>query len=276
MRKLLWLAILLPSLAWAAPAESEWEQAVGASVTVVFLDGSKLTGTLVSVSGRQAKVRKPNGEMSLVPTQVVSEIQQSAPARQVTAPDQPATAPAKPAKVPSEVVQPSTRGRQLKRTPIVGVRYPVKGDQYADFLFYDDLGQANTPSGDVLRTRALREFVFIDQWGNPVALQTVWARMGAEEDFVKQVKSINLKILPFRAAEIGLAVGGIGLGIYGYNEAVQAGRDPATDPTVISGTVLALSNILFNLAATTPQRNRLEGELGLRSIERAQDFWAVE
>lgn len=299
------LALLLPTLALAAPSPQEWTRHEGSRVEVVYVDGTRETGTVVAIEGDQVRLRKDNGALTLVPMSVVTTVT-AAGARTVTPvydeePPPPETTTVEgPRRGPSiglglgvgvgpvsvgvggvtgggpagPVVEAAPGGRYKAR--VVGVRYPLRGQETVDWLLYDDAGAPVVAPPELLRSRALREYTFVDEWGRSIPWQSVWAGMGAERDYVAEVKRLDRTMVPLRATETALGLGGIGLIVYSFLAPDSSARSPYLEPAWIAGTAMIVGNITFSLAVTNPTRNRMKAEIGRKGLERAQAHYAPD
>lgn len=299
------IPLLVPDLALAAPSEQEWARHEGARVEVAYLDGSTETGTVVAIEGDQVRLRKDNGALTLIPMGVVTSVKAVgatpvAPVYDEGPPPDPTPVEAPRRSGPSIGLgvgvgmgpvsvgvggvtggsggvsvphgEASLGGRYKSR--VVGVRYPLRGQETVDWLLYDDAGTAVELPPELLRSRALREYVFVDEWGRSVPWQSVWAGMGAERDYVAAVKRLDNTMIPLRATETALGLGGIGLIVYSFLDPTPTAPTPYTEPTWIAGTAMIVGNIAFSLGVTNPTRNRMKAAIGREGLARAQAHYA--
>lgn len=296
MRTLVGLCLLIPTLALAAPTEREWKEHEGERVEVAFIDGTRVVGTVVSVDGDQARVRTDDGAVTMVPLGVVATVEPagSAPAPEAEeGPPPPDTYGAPPKRGPtvgvglgvgmgpvSVGVGSATGPRGTAPTPaggykgkIVGVRFPLRGQETVDFLLFDADGASRPVPDELNRPRAMREYDFVDEWGRSVPWQAAWVGMGAEREYVDEVKRIDRTLLPLRATETTLAVGGIGLIVYSFIQSAQTGSVAVGDPYGVAGAALVLGNIGFSLGVTNPTRNRMRTQLGQKTLDRTREYY---
>lgn len=297
MRTLLSLALMLPALAFAAPTDAEWQQAFGERRELTFTDGSKLVGTIVDLDGDQVRIREDDGSLTTIPATVVDTLAQPPGTRTA-----PRTAPPPPAPEPVRAPRPGPAvgvnvgmgagpvsvgvGRTLgnpevmgsrpsagREWDLAGVRYPLRGRETIDWIFLTDDGRYRGMPDEIDRPKALRQYVFVDQWGRSIPWQSAWAAMGAEREYIAEVKRIDNTMIPLRATETVLGLGGIGLMIFTYVDSVNKAQNPYSQPGWIAGSAMVIGNIAFSIGVTGPTRNRMRVKLGQQGLQRAEDYF---